>query len=239
MSLNEIREAFLTMEDYVDKHKKFIDSRKVEIKEDANGELKLVLYATPIVIDKDIIDTTDASIRELLRNPPDYQGWLGSGMGVHPSFYGLVVESPDKAYRLELNRNGHIELIGRITPFSKDGKTFIPVKDTEIICKFLIIFLSLTKSLYELTNTGTPVCFYLSLYNSKNLSLGNEVSPDEYAFTTEWKRYDLTVQTAPIEDLGSSKVIPIAKSLMDKLFNSFREERCLYFSREGQYLGRW
>ncbi len=130
MSIDEIREACLKVENLREDLEDFIEKRKQKVIENAPDAPLYLISATPMIVKDDIIDDFDSGLMNLLQNRPNTRGEGGvnvnccnsDGRGWKPTLYGMKAERQNWK-SMEILRNGHIEFIAFFNFLKDDSFT--------------------------------------------------------------------------------------------------------------------
>jgi schlafen family protein len=263
MSLSEIKETFLAVEGYMEKHVKFLAERKQEIKEDFGEKMVTVFYATPTIISSDILNCGDPEIRKLLLNPePAIYGmdhWLGvpypqhkTLLKVERSLYGLAVRKENlygPSEKMDFNQNvwfdvysiGHFEMKFYYPhAIDRNKQAYLPANFIYHLTQNLMTFVSLVKSVYSYSGININLSFGVNIYNCKNLPLGKRAVPkewgDEISMIGLWRKSDLEIPSVIVDSIETCEPVKIAKLIMDKLYHAYGQEGSLDFDKSGNFI---
>ena len=114
MSIMEIRNAIVAIEEMEVKVERFIEQRQQELAAESDM-LHLTLTGTPLTLESGRIDTRDERLIELLRQPPSYRtsgyGPLSdTGARIWPTLHGVEALGGERQ-NLRVFRSGHVEFI--------------------------------------------------------------------------------------------------------------------------------
>lgn len=263
MSLSEVKETFLAVEGYMEKHVKFLAERKQEIKEDFGERMVTVFYATPTIISSDILDCGNPEIRKLLVNPElaiyGMDHWLGvpcpqhkALLKVERSLYGLAVRRENlygRSEKIDFGQNvwfdvysiGHFEM-KFYYPHAKDQneEPYLPANFIYHLTQYLMTFVSLVKSIYLYSGININLSFSVNIYNCKNLPLGRRAVPkewgDEISLIGLWRKNDLEIPPVIVDNIETCEPVKIAKLIMDKLYHAYGEEGSPNFDKNGNFI---
>lgn len=238
MTIFEIKDLCLKVENYTTKLEDFLEKRKLWIKKKFK---KAVFYfsATPVFLRGDIIDTAANEIRDLVVArgiPSSVEPQLSSTYfePPTPSINGLISRvdrSPflEPASCFELFRNGHCEIRLKISHWqTKDGKVFIY---PQALMNYIVLFNYILKNICEKSEFYEDLACRLAVYNAgDSLKL-----PEGMRFDYDDKENQLYKHWDVDEDLETDLVtfkdihpMKIAETMLDRLYNAFGLENCPY-----------
>jgi hypothetical protein len=250
MSIEEIREACLRVENIRRGLEDFIAERRQRVLAEVGNIPYLLLSATPLVVKDEIIDTGDATVRNLMRNPPyrRHGGWIvDCGDLVTPSLYGLVAEVEERK-RLELLRNGHVEfrVMVRENSFCREKQKSADGTDHLIMYPFALAeyplsFLHLVRAIADHAGIREPIVIGLRILNARGLAL-LAYHPDTWGYTAAGgDRDELSIWQSEqhLELPLAQHPYPLeperaAKHLADRVWQAFRFEGSPMFDEQGR-----
>ena len=247
MSLNEVKNAVLEVTEYMKKHIYYLEQRKLILKKEFIMKMIIVIYCTPLMIGQDIIDCKNPDIKNSVKNP-NYSEfgldvWMGDLPQLKPSLYGVTLEKFDRSIRLELHRNGHAELIFSSEHPKDKERPYVKSSYMHSVTQYLMIFVSLIKSIYQLSGVNTDLSFSINFYNFDYWSLGqiefiSEFHEEKVNLLGPWKMEDLEIPPEVINDISECEPRKIAKALMDRFYNAFGKEQSPDFTQDGKFVPR-
>ena len=242
MSIEEIREACLRVENLRQGIADFLRERRAAVLRAVGGNPCFVLTATPLSARDEIVDVTDDAVRDLIRKPPYHRpgGWVIGFRDVRPSLNGLAA-SRHLQCRVEVFRTGYLECQIAVdanfcyqTQCENEMNPFAPAE-------YVLSFLSMVRGLSNHSGIVDPYVIGVGLLNARGSKL-SEQRPGTTGWTTRmedeigtWGDADhielpLTVLTPPI-NAGIA-----AKGICDRLWNAFGFEACPVFDNAGNLL---
>lgn len=230
MTVDEIWEAFTSVEHVRKAWDDFIQERRSEFLEKTLGQPWFKMSATPPFLREEILDVFDPALENLMKNPPSSPLNAILGQYVHASLHGLVSESQGYAdYSLEILRNGHVEfqfeMSGWVTRTAEDDDH---VKHLVLDCKALVDFplsvMEFFRSFVEQFGLLEPLVVNLRLYNISGWGLDESPSPFHRGLPPSlYKKKHL--ELLPMRFPSFEKSREITKKLTDRIWNAFGYRR--------------
>ncbi|MBD3203713.1 hypothetical protein GF327_05420 [Candidatus Woesearchaeota archaeon] len=219
MTVDEIRDACLSVNNIWKDIKEFINERKQEIKDEIKSEPHLIIGSSPIFIKEDIVDIKDKKICNYLANPPmisrgDYYIFRND-ISPSPSLYGLKINKR-KVGAIELFRNGYYELIVKwemILSFQSKR-----IAD-DILVAYVKNYFRVMINLMKLLGIEQTIISYLSLYNISGSKLVNQNTSNLYRSEKSWPKNDLEID--PIQIFSLKNPDKTAKYFIERIWNAF------------------
>jgi len=247
MSVAEIRDKFLKAESLMEKLEDFLDFRKEKIKKRIGNYYKcwMVISATPVIVTDERIDVFNSQIKNLVQNPPFISK---RGIGVYcgsprPSLEGLIAEqlynyqSTGKGQYLEIFRNGYLEFglsLASWIESSQDRRVSFHVIASYVVTEYIVSFMYLTKSFFELVGILEPIVIRLAFYNASHrvLVIRNKITEEDAE--RMWKENDLEIRPMQVPIIDHPE--KLAKILIDRLWNAFGYEKSNDFDDDGNFI---
>jgi len=228
MNIHEIEESFLYSLTHTNRIESFFQSRKLEVMNEIGGitpEPTMLLGIYPIMADRRMVDVSDRTIREKLKNiNNDNASILRTINNPRPSYNGLLLDIDD-SIRLELYRNGYMDsrIIMNNYIYNGNGKTFknIPVIDSRFIIKCLYSFLGKAKTIYDYLGYDGQVAIYCCFFNIKGKYLleGKDGPNYRLQYAAMWDSCKpLEIKDFVYDELNDVK---ISKEVGDRIWQSF------------------
>ncbi|MEE9200179.1 MAG: hypothetical protein V3V45_01915 [Candidatus Brocadiales bacterium] len=235
----------------------FLRDRQQRLLDRAGGRPYMYLSLTPAEISgpDDVIDVTNPAVVDLLRNPPNFRegGWGIYRTEPRPTPDGFLGEFQVSVLRdtqrLELLRNGHLELSVKIDDkrfdieyVSRNGRD-IPTLYVYPLCEIPLNFLRLGSDIFDAGKCRTDGVMVtgMGLYNIRGYSLcacGRNTEGYKRQFSENnfplWQEEHLILH--PEEVPSALEPGPLAKKLAGELWRAFgfREPPAL-FDRQGRF----
>lgn len=218
----------------------FLWDREQRLLNRINGRPYVYLSMTPANFDggSNIVDATDSAVADLLRNPPNYRegGWGIYRTEPRCTPDGLISEFDVSilrdTQRLELLRNGHLELSIKIDQrrfdieyVNRDGQDH-PVLYVYPMCEIPLNFLRLVNGVRQRYRSDVPVIIKMGLYNIRGYSLcaygrnteGYKRQWAEGNFPLWWEDH---LVLSPIQAPAEFEPGRLAKKLAEELWSAF------------------
>lgn len=235
MSIEEIREACNRTQSIRKGIEEFLKDRRRAILTRWGDVPLLYLSATPLLVEDEVLDIHDQTVRALLKHPPyQHQFGLGPGLEPRPSLHGVIVQASRASYELELWRNAHCELrmVLRQGPHFEE-RMFEPEHSPRNIlwqqplCALPLGFLNLARAIIEHTSLLEPVVMCLALYNIGGFGLipAHPRAPFHSMYEARFWEGD-HLEVPPMQLLPPLQPSRVAKHLADRLWNAFGIEFC-------------
>jgi len=248
MSIDEIREACLKVENIKRDLEDFINDRREKCIQNIVDEPLLFILATPMIVKDDIIDIFDHGLMKLLKKPPSTRGDSGPnvnccdsfGEGWRPTLYGIKANLHGHQ-SMEILRNGHVEFnVNLYTEYYKnkespEGKYRVFL--TGEIVEYLVNFFMFIKSFLSYWSIFDPIVISIGLANIKKIGL----------FKTKKPFHDLHWIKPNFWDNGSVLMLPsiqinyidnperTAKIFADRIWNAFGFQQAPFFNEQGKF----
>ncbi|NQT79982.1 MAG: ATP-binding protein [Candidatus Aminicenantes bacterium] len=235
MSVDEIREACISVVSIWKNVKEFLIERESEIKQEILGRPCFVIGSSPLFLNEDIIDIKDNRIKNFLINPPNqtseianlsYGAWEAHEAYPEPTLYGMKIASPEDLI-VELFRNGYYEL--RV-PADKILGTQDFFKIYTII-RFSVNYFRALSYLVEYLGIEQTYLGYMSFFNIKGKKFKyGWINPETKASEQKaalWDKQELKIPAKQIVSFDTPD--GIAKFYLDKVWNSFGFEEVPHF----------
>ncbi len=220
----------------------FLRDRQQRLLDRAGERPYMYLSLTPAKISgpDNVIDVADPAVVDLLRNPPNFRqgGWGIYRTEPRPTPDGFLGEFDVTALRdtqrLELLRNGHLELSVKIDDkrfdieyVSRNGQD-IPTLSVYPLCEISLNFLRLGSAIFcgERYRTGGVLVTGMGLYNIHGYSLcacGRNTEGYKRQFSENnfplWEEEHLILR--PVEVPPALEPGPLARKLAGELWSAF------------------
>jgi len=243
MSVEEIRDACLSVENIWKDIRQFIDEREKELRKDIISRGGLGIGCTPALTREEFIDIRDSKIKEFLIDPPNQVGrpfnlsFKESGSILtypEPTLFGLRIGKSDDRV-VQLFRNGYYELItDRDWIYMQDGDKGVFINTQSLVGHTVNYFRALSY-LVEQFGVESNVVVFVNLYNVENAKLEAKVV-DPYTrveHTVEKRLEGMQHLLTPAKQILSfDKPDAVAKSFLEKIWNAFGFEEVPFFKGE-------
>lgn len=253
MSVEEIREACQRVEEMTRKVEQFLAQRRQRTEITATLDAAknidhafLRIAVTPFIIDMDRFDISREDVRSLMKNPPGMRGdgWVMSWLdqNAEPTMHGLKIGSLESS-SLEVFRNGHSEFLVRIEPDNHFKK--ITLKDNSTVnvlfplalVEYTVSMFRFYRSFAELIGVNESLILTWNLLNAYRWALcrtsdlrrtgdyyGPRILPENHLCLPE-------IQVPSLSDPD-----PIAKAVLDRVWQSYGYESSLFFDAKDQFI---
>ncbi|MHC4198334.1 MAG: hypothetical protein ACYSRP_10640 [Planctomycetota bacterium] len=224
----------------------FLGDKEKRLPGMAAGRPYLYLSMTPQGINTDdgmdtaanMVDTTGPGVVDLLRNPPNYRegGWGLYRVEPRTTPYGIVSEFDVSVLRdtqrLELLRNGHLELSLKIDEkrfdiehVRRDGRE-VSALYLYPLCELPLNFLRLAKYIRQEYRTDGPVIITMRLYNVRGYSIcAHARNTEGYKRQVSEGNFPLWasdhLKLSPVKVTGRLEPGVVAKELAGRLWEAF------------------
>ncbi|MCL4396287.1 MAG: ATP-binding protein [Chloroflexi bacterium] len=249
MNMQEVQEMILRMQSYSASLEEFLNGRRRFTAEHSNGRPWMLLMATPLYVEAERLDALAPEIRAVLADTPKSIDAFVSGVtrvASEPTIYGAKVaygyssrdEPPN--FALRLFRNGHLEYAARLH-LSQDGAPPVLKLLPYDITYFLVQFLQVGRSIFELGEVDVPIVVTLHLQNVAHSLLVWWKSREERVMLerSEQIRYweekflSISMTARDLNDLDDA-----ARRIIDRLFNAFGRDENPHFDNDGHFIRR-
>ncbi len=244
MSIHEVRDVCLRVEELMERLERFLEKRKREILEEIDATPYYVITVTPIFVGTEVVEIGDQKVRGLLSNPPDqrYGGWtVPTGCHPEPTLNGLKTEVRDRT-TLELFRNGHVELRVKIDQDSFcrqqleiEGRQYRALYPYALV-EYPISLLRLSKAIYACLGLTDLKVICLSLYNINEFTLSRYATNDlveSYYGPRLWHKQHLEIPAKQVPSLDEPD--KVAKEFVDRIWQAFGYEQAPLFDDQGNF----
>jgi hypothetical protein len=240
MSVEEIRDACISVENIWNDMKQFLKEREFELNEEIGTNPFLIIGSSPILINEDIIDIADPKIINFLIKPPDQTNeqcnlsfeLFGSEESYpEPTLSGLKIFHPGYI-TVELNRNGYYEARIPMDLFS------YPARDCDLslihhkrIINFVVNYFRALASLTEILGVEQTIVAYMSLFNIEGLTLEyGKIAPySKYAkpVSSSWPKRNMKIPPKQLFSINNPD--KEAKYFLDRFWNAYGFAEAPYF----------
>jgi len=251
MTLNEIRDAVLRVENYMKRAEECLQSISDKyVRQKTDYHNWVVLSAVPVFLEHDIIDINDKKIVELIKNVP-CELKVGASLCYpqrepEPFIYGIKSEfDPEQKtnyyQRFELHSNGYSELLlmgGFI--FNTDNTTYFSAEKVVshiyhlsqiYLISNLILHFSFLKALFEHLGQLQPILYRVGIYNCNDLKYDAGVIR-HYTNYKEYKEQHLVLPIIRYETIDDPE--KMACKVITKFQNVFGAFKSPYFDENGK-----
>ena len=218
----------------------FLRNREQKLLDRIKGRPYVYLSMPPVNFDSgsDIVDITDSTVVDLLRNPPNYRE---GGWGIYrtePRYTpdGLISEFDVSilrdTQRLELLKKGHLELSIKIDQrrfdieyIKRNGQEH-PVLYVYPMCEIPLNFLRLGSEIGQKYKTGGAVIIGMGLYNVRGYSLC-ACGRNTEGYKRQWAEDNFPLWAedhlvlSPIQAPAEFEPGRLAKKLAEELWSAF------------------
>jgi hypothetical protein len=232
MGMQEVRNMILNMNAYCTSLKSFVEDRKQKLRDLAKEAPWLLLMATPIYVDRDKIDPLRRDLRDLLSRVP---GSPDRTYGIYagtpkPTLFGIEARSPETGLSqppkkiLRLFRNGHLEYCEDHSAIDEGPNKAMPIYSYRTTVT-LLNFLEVARQIMQLGEVSEPIAITAHWENFNPSCLDNSIPlRDEQELSIEFTASEL------------SDVNGLARSVIDRLFNTFGYDHNPYFDADGNFV---
>ena len=237
MGMQEVRNMILNMNAYCTSLKSLIEDRKQKLRDLAKEAPWLLLMATPIYVDRDKIDPLRDDIRDLLRRVP---GSPDRNFGIYagtpkPTFLGI--EASSKKGVLRLFRNGHLEYCEDHSAMDERPNKAMPIYSYRTTVT-LLNFLEVARQIMQLGEVSEPITITAHWENFNPSYLHRWKSPQipfhaKDSGISIWRESELSIEFTASE---LSDVNSLARSVIDRLFNTFGYDHNPHFDADGNFV---
>lgn len=246
MSIDEIRDACIKVENIRRDLEGFIEERKAKVIEQSKGTPMLYVSATPLRVKDDIIDIFDAGLNKLLQNPPKTRTSGGVnvdccdsyGGGWRPTLYGIKGERI--GWRsMEILRNGHIEFLASEMVHEdkyKRGELIYQLLIDLWIVEYLVNFMMFLKKFYIYFSLFEPTVLCVALLNIKGIGLHECGVPQFIPHSNApsiWTEENLILPPMQIPSVDDPH--KTARVFADRIWNAFGFEKAYFFDENGKF----
>ncbi len=235
MSFDEIRDAIIRGEEDLSWSHDFLKQRRKK-----HGDGALLLNAMPIKREKEVFNTRDEKIRELMQQTPGDRrsGWtftFNQGT-VRPTLHGLIAISDISS--LELFRNGGLEGTVKVSEEclitkkrlhyqNKDDEPRLVFVNMGLV-EFIYSFIKKVKVLTDQAGYDGPYSFSLSMFGIRGYVLPKERQAGHYIQRSfnEYADKDLEIDFETFDVVDPEK---ITKYLCDRIWQAFGFEEEPYY----------
>lgn len=234
MSIEEIREACLRVENLQKNVQDFIKERKEEILNVISNKTVYLIAAVPLATRSAIIDINDKILRDFLKNPPGQRkhGWnldftggkYGSPNWPKPTLQGLVIGSLNWR-KVELWRNGYYELLAII-----DGERYLrKVRKTEKyffthlpIIELTVSYFRALKVLRQLIGVEESIIGCVTIFNVSKIGFVCHINEIGDIFPDEVEYYSKPhLEVKPVAIYDQHNPDKVAKEFLGRIWNAF------------------
>lgn len=217
MSTDEIREACLRVEMLTEKLEAYLTRHLAAAEQFSPGKPNMAVSLTPMLVQKEIIQTKNQKLREMLRDCP-----LGDGYMPRPCLDGLEnVRIPGT--RLQLHRNGHLSLWEDLTHYIKvpavsghESERFL--LGDEVISTVLKLF-QLGKAVYEYCDVSGSVFAKMDFWGIQGIFLRGKSRTRIPGEPGQW--FSDALHLDPLEVATLQDPTAAAKVILDRLWEAF------------------
>jgi len=231
MSVEEIRDACISIENVWKDVKQFLDEQQMYIRQQISSRGGMVIASVPALIREEFIDIRDPKIKKFLIDPPNQYGesfslsFKSTSTPVsypEPTLNGLRIKYENKI-EVQLFRNGYYEL-------KLDGPEVYDNIDTPefslctpCVIEFTVNYFRALGYLVEQYGIETSLVAFVNLYNTQNLKLKYKaILPEIGAMDTLGKKLETPDLLIPPKQIISfDNPDSIAKSFLEKIWNAF------------------
>jgi hypothetical protein len=250
MSVAEIREACLKVENLSERAETFINIRRERFIADKTRDIQpaerahLRIAVTPLEVTADRFDIGREDIRGLMRNPPNTRqdgwvlAWVREG-NPRPTMIGLQIGSAD--WRLfDAYRNGGVELY---VPIDIDGSHFrsirlpngsrVRVLHNLALVEYTVCVYRFYKSFAEMIGITDPLILTWDLVRAHGWGLRRyfeERDSNDYYAPRIWQEEHLILPPMQVPNL--SEPDQMAKAVLDRVWQSFGYESTIFFDED-------
>ncbi len=217
MSVHEVREACLRVEMLTTRITEFLEKRLGEVHAFSHGQPTLTVSLTPFLIAREIVDTKNQRLREIIRDSALNDGYLPA-----PCITGLEMRRI-KGIWLRLDRNGHldiwVDLTGDIGRSDKPDGSFRPLSTWAVRDKVAGLC-ALGKGVYEHCGIREPLIAKLDMWNIKGVSVrGRSTGRGSPGEPHTWPSEHVNLDCMEIDSLDDPE--NAARMILQRLAESF------------------
>jgi hypothetical protein len=252
MSVAEIREACLKVENLAMKAETFLQNQRKRFLEKRTGTVFnparafLRIAVTPLEVSVDRVDIDRQDIRALMNAPPNMRqnGWVldwAEEENAKPMMLGLQIGSKDWRL-LEVYRNGHVQF-SVVVEIDSHFKTVKLSESSRVNVLYSLALVEYTVSVFrfykafaEKAGITDPLILAWDLIDAQGWGLrrdSDERSVSEYYGPRAWPERHLILPEIQITNL--SEPDRAAKKMLDRLWQSFGFESAIYFNQDQHF----
>jgi hypothetical protein len=214
MSTDEIRDACVRVEMLTAKLQEYLQKRLATVEQFADRKPTLTFSLTPILVQKEVVQTRDMILRKLMQSSA-----LGTGHLPRPCITGLE-DAGSPGFRVRLDRNGHLDVwqdlsdsIGR-SPGNPPIQ-FLPSGD---LIYTIFHLCALGKAIFERCGIMEPVIAKVDLWYIKDLFLRGK--PGGFPSDAHpWRTENANLDALEIENLQDPKAA--ALRILERVWEAF------------------
>ncbi len=240
MSIEEIRDACISVENIWKDVRQFIDEREKELRKDIISKGGLGIGCAPVLTREEFVDIKDSKIKDFLIEPPNQFGksfspsFRESGIILtypEPTLFGLRIG--DINYKeVQLFRNGYYQLIlDRSIIYISEGDNGVYI-NTKSLVEHTVNFFRAMCFLVEQLGFESNVVAFVNLYNVENAKLEAKVVDPKTGFEHVVKKRIEGMQHLAVpakQILSFDNADAEAKLFLEKIWNAFGIEDVPFF----------
>lgn len=213
MSVHEIREACLRVEMLTARVTEFLEKRLVGVPAFARGQSTLTVSLTPLLVAREIVDTKNQQLREIIRD------WsLNDGYMPAPCITGLEMRRVEGMW-LRLDRNGHLDLWVDLTGDIDRYRPFRALA-ASAVRGYVVGLCALGEGVYEHCGVREPLIAKLDIWNIKGVSVRGRNSRRRFPGEPHtWSSEHLNLDPMEIDSLHDPE--NAARMILQRLAEAF------------------
>lgn len=217
MSVHEVREACLRVEMLSTRVTEFLEKRLAGVLAFAHGQPTLTVSLTPLLVAREIVDTKNQRLREIIRDCALNDGYLPA-----PCMTGLEVRRV-KGTWLRFDRNGHLDLwvdltgdIDRVDTLDGPFRALVASAVRNCVAGLC----ALGKGVYEHCGIREPLIAKLDFWNVSGVSVRGRSSRGGFAADVHtWSSEHLNLDPMEIDSLYDPE--NAARTILQRLAEAF------------------
>jgi len=245
MSVEEIRDSCLSVENIWKDVKQFLDEREIELRQQITQRGGMVIGCVPALIREEFIDIRDSKIKEFLIDPPNQHGesyTLSFMFASQPQEYpepnlnGLQIKCTVRDYKeVQLFRNGYFELRLDCTMVYQGDKARGVYLNSDGLIGYTVNYFRALSYLVKQFGIESNLVGFICLYNIGRTTLKSKLVDQKtgnshYPEKKLEKVYHLLIQ--PMQILSFDNPDAVAKLFLERIWNAFGFEEVPFFKDE-------
>lgn len=221
MSVHEIREVCLRVEMLTTRITEFLEKRLAAVP--AFAQSTLTMSVTPLLVTREIVDTRNQQLREIIRDCTLNDGYLPA-----PCITGLEVRRV-KGVWLRLDRNGHLDVwvdLGQHKIVARADRS-VQWLDSVAVTNYVLGLCTLGKSVYEHCGIREPMIVKLDIWNIRGVGLRGKSIHGMSGELHTWPSENLKLDPMEIDSLHDPE--NAARIILVRLAEAFGFDESPFF----------